>query len=356
MYGYDNYEYNEPNEFQEIIENLVKKETDRRVKEIKDEYAESVKKNKEYRKKIKTIEKEKDNLSTTVKSINNFKIFSNMITIDNIEALFNLLNLKKETAPIDSFDSEKNNPCFKILWKFYPDREKVFQLFEMFDIKYDKSMKNFVIPYEYTKNQVLQFVKTSSRRYITNGNIFSHNTRWFYENLKSSNFSTTNTLELSRYSNAIPWQLLLKNKYILDDDVFDEILNQIKLNHGNSCYFYKIIDFHELNNEQLEQMALLLPTERRRINDTHKNFISKNVNILKTLPLMVDSFSKEINDNQYTAFYFANYPDDYQVEYIKKQRGFEYKLSLIKKSSLPNDARRTLIEEMTNNYIDSVEN
>ena len=55
----------------------------------------------------------------------------------------------------------------------------------------------------------------------------------------------------------IPWQLFLKNKLLLINEVWEIIIKKIKNNYEYSHYFFSIDKYQKLNDIQLKQMFSL---------------------------------------------------------------------------------------------------
>lgn len=274
----------------------------------------------------------------------------------NLRQLFNMIGLNRNKFTLyGGMNDEKIPEWFKLYWDFYPDREQVLNYFDLFSVKYDKRISNLEMIQEASKEFVLSFVKDTSNRYICNGQIFDGNGGFYYESLTGNQFKIQDIITNRKsFSSYIPWQYLLANPNMLDEEVFDEMCKHIKKKTSNSWYYFDIIKYQKLSDEQLKKMAMLLPNRQCDFYDCHKNFIKLNANIIKDCPWLVKNFKSEINSNKYSPFFFANYPDKMQIDFIKKTSDFKTRLQYVKESSLNKDLKLELMDELYNKEIETL--
>lgn len=331
---------------------LIDQEVENRIQDKITELNNVKKINTELRKTNTKLIEENKTVQKIMDQLNEFQAFKPMINKNNIDALFNLFGLEKSNEIISGMDSENIPDTFKLLWKYYPSRNIVIDMFDFFNIEYDEHIKDYRMPYDLSKDEIILFIKNTSKAYVTNGCIFDYNTGFFYRDLKVNKYKTENVITKgdgwSSYI-AMPWQLILKSKYFEDSDILDLVIETIKKKSSNSSYYYRLPAYHTLPDNILKEMTMLLPISK--LYDDHKIFLEFNKNILNQSKDIADRFCDSINDNHYSSFYYCRFPEEYQIDFIKRQTHFPTVIDMIKKSTISYEKKQELLIELCTKQI-----
>ena len=103
--------------------------------------------------------------------------------------------------------------------------------------------------------------------------------------------------------------------------------------------------YQDLSDDQIKELAKLLP--KNHLSEEHKDFISRSKNIIKDNDWLADKFKDKINDNQYSTFYYLNYPLEMQKEFIRSNKHSKYytKLDLTKKMDISKKEKLEFLQE-----------
>jgi len=352
---YNEEEFVEENIFNSKINEFIEEEISNRVSDIKIQLENSEKELIKTKKKLNKLENENEELKKIQSQIEMFKIFKGLVNKNNFSNFTSYLNLKSNGFGISGMDSETIPDWFKLLFRYYEDREKLFVLMDMFNIEYPIWAKDFKMPYDYNEEELLLFINSKHDKYITNGCIFEGNTGFFWRNVRANSGKTKDIINSkSSFEQAIPWQLILSNPLWLNENMFLKIIDVIKnkkYSFGN--YFYAIQDYIKISDEQIKEMAKLLPKDR--LFDVHKKFIGTNKDIFKIVPNLAKGYFDKINDNQYSTFYYLNFPVKKQIEFIKNYNGgIHSKFDLVKKMDISKEEKVKLITEIAGIEIEKV--
>jgi|GEM_PF-4649807 len=342
----DYYDYErEPSEIENVFSTMVEAEVTKRtskyfekMKQLEDQHLTDVKK-------VLEIKNERDELKKTHKQSESFSVFKSQINDKNIENVVSFLNLNEVKIDFNGMDSERIPSWFKLIAKYYPDRDKIFSLLDLFEIKYPDWAKSFKMPFDYGEKELdLIFLKLG-RMYVCNGCIFDGNMGFFYTNY--SRYKDINILFDKESSVGIPWNLFLQNKLLTTEKYFDKIIQAFKDKERHSVYFYKIQDYQELVPEQAERLFDFLPMNN--LYDIHKMFIELNTDIIKKKPELANTYKDKMSDNQYSSFYYLNFPVEMQKDFIRNYRGmgrYESKFDLIKKMNISKEDKLVFLQEI----------
>jgi len=285
------------------------------------------------------------------------------ITIENIRTIFSLVGLKSNPITLEEgMYFEKIPTWFKLYWRHYPDKEKVLLYFDLFNIDYDKNILNFKMPWELEKKYVVEWIKNCDSNGFVNICYVKGNGGFFYKALKGHKFKTEDMVNKKEgfINKYLPWQYMMMNEFILDDKIFESICNKIeksnKANYSsNYYYFYDLYKHQELNDVQLHKLAILLPNKKNRIYDIHKNFMKNNRNILKSCPWLENNFMSEINTSEYSPFFYGNYSDQIQFDYLNNMTyNIDSFKSYVKKSTLSKDDKLALMDSRIRKVMDDI--
>lgn len=341
-----------PNEFQVQIERIIKQEVNSRCVDIISELECKASKITELELSLTILKEKNKELEKTLKQINEFKIFKDLIDISNFPSFIELLKLKCNDFKISGMDSEKIPQWFKLLFRYYEDKERLFTLMDIFNIEYPNWAKDYKMPYDYNKEELAIFINPKYDRYITNGCIFENNIGFFWRNIYQNKGNTYGILTNRKsFENYIPWQLVLSNPLWKEPDMFELILNALNKKYNNSHYYFRIQDYIEIPGDLSCKMAKYLP--KGKLFDSHKVFIKNNPGLFINNIEIANKFKDQINDNQYSPFYYLYYPLDMQVDFIKKStRSYQSKFDLVKKMSISKDEKIKLLSEISKIHLD----
>lgn len=226
------------------------------------------------------------------------------IFIDNI--LLNIFNIKKEADGWYCSRSDgKLAPHLAI--NFYSKKEVVIDLLKILMPDYSMEVsfiKSFKMPFDYSKEDVINYVENP--KYNTNGCIFGISQYW---------------IEYGSGKTNMPHDLIMKNPFILEDDVFEVLLNSIKKKVSNYPYLFALPKHNKnISKEQLVQLGECLTniyTEVLNYNEVN-TFISENLKYFnnKTLDFLYNLIK---SDNQFKALHWEKFPTEYQMLFLKSK-------------------------------------
>jgi hypothetical protein len=342
----DYYDYeHEPSEIENVFTSIVDAEVNKRTSK----YFEKMKQLEEQHEKdvlrVLELANERDELKKTHKQGEAFSVFKSQINDKNIENVCSFLNLEKINIDFSGMHSDQIPAWFRLVAKHYPDRDKVFSLLDLFEINYPDWAKTFKMPFDYGEEELDLIFSKIGRMYVCNSCIFSDNMGFFYTYY--SRHKNLNTLFERESSVEIPWNLFLQNKLLATEKYFARIIESLKRKESRSDYFYKIQDYQELSPEQAERMFDFLPMNN--LYDIHKRFIELNNDIVKKKPELAIIYKDKMSDNQYSSFYYLNFPIEMQKDFIRNYRGmgrYESKFDLVKKMNISKKEKLAFLQEI----------
>lgn len=193
---------------------------------------------------------------------------------------------------------------------YYDHRKEVGDLLELLMKPEDSGkaisfLKSFKMPYDYSKDTVIAYVKAP--KYNTNAAIFGVSNFW----IEARAGASTN----------MPHDLIMKNPHILEEDVFGMLLESINKRVPEFHYLFALPAHNKnISDEQVATLGecLTTMTPTHLMYDSPKSFISKS--ILKfnhsTLDVLYGFTS---DDNQFNLFHWQNFPVEYQMRYLKSK-------------------------------------
>jgi len=218
--------------------------------------------------------------------------------------LLNIFNIKKEA---NGWYCSRNDgelaPHLAV--NFYSKKETVIDLLKIIMADCSKEVafiKSFKMPFDYTKDEVIQYVKEP--KYNTNGCIFGIGQYWIQCGAGKSN---------------MPHDLIMKNPFILEDDVFEILLNSINKRVSNYYYLFSLPKHNKkISKEQLIALGECLTNiETKVLNYEEVNgFISENLKSFnnKTLDFLYNLIQ---SDNQFKTLHWEKFPSEYQMRFLK---------------------------------------
>lgn len=228
-------------------------------------------------------DKEKDVYAKTIGEVR-YDFFK-----DILSSLFNIPKVK----------SSNTAWAMQLAIHYYDHKDLVIKLLTLFGVeeKYIKLVNDYVLPKYWHKDQVMVFVKNP--KYNTNGYMFGDSPYW------------------SGGMDNLPYNQIMVNPLMVDEEVFAELINTIKAKRGEWYQLYAITRYVNLSCKQLLALGdtLLSVNSKDYSTDTITEFIRKNL----------VSFSKEVkdklfllirDDNHYNLFHWENFPVEYQKQYL----------------------------------------
>lgn len=187
---------------------------------------------------------------------------------------------------------------------YYNNKKTVINLLKILMENPNKEIsfiENFKMPYDYPKEDVINFV--TNPRCNTNGCIFNISKYWIEYDANKSN---------------MPYSLIMKNPFILEEDVFNKLISSIKKKVPNYYYLFALPIYNtNISDEQiitLGECLLDIPCNIFTYEGIDK-FISTN--ILKFNDKTLDYlYIKATEDNHYNLLHWQNFPTKYQQKYL----------------------------------------
>lgn len=183
-------------------------------------------------------------------------------------------------------------------------------------------IEKFKMPYDFPKHQVMDFVK--NLKYNTNGNFFCENQA----------FNLIYWVRGGGTLDNVPYDLIMKNPHILEDDVFEELLYSIRkfAINSNALYLLELPKYNKsISIEQIQRMGEILIEfgKDKILKKIASNFIEFNIKQLnaKTLDFLLDVSH---SDNQYSSLHWSRFPNKYQMKFLKS-KSFEDVFAIISK-------------------------
>lgn len=227
------------------------------------------------------------------------------VFIENV--LLNIFNIKKEANGWYCHRYE-GSLATHLAVNFYSNKDVVINLLKIFmkdSVKAVSFIDSFKMPFDYSKDEVIRYVKNPE--YNTNGCIFGINQYWVERGAGKSN---------------MPHDLIMKNPFILNDDVFELLLNSIRKKVANFYYLFALPKHNKnISKEQIVALGeCLVSIGAASINQEDiKMFISDNLknfnnNTLDFLYNLVRS------DNQFNTLHWEKFPNEYQMRFLKSKK------------------------------------
>lgn len=321
------------------INELFEAEVNNRVKDINEGYQKALKRNTDLSKELYDTKEMVKNLKYVENQLGLIEQLRSTISKDNVLSFLQILNLEKSGYEI-SMRRDDIPTWFIALYEYYPEKEKVLAILDLFNIDYPDYAKKFKMPYDYNEEEVLYLIDNLNDISNPNGNYYSNNESYFYDFVRSSNGNVTGRC----YSLYIPWQLFLKNPLLVKDNVFKKIIKKMNVGSGKYIRFFKLQDYQDLPIEKAEQLVRYLPKEK--FYDEHKVFISKNSEVIKNNPTLARCLVNNITSSSYSPFHFLNFPLEYQMEWIRQARDLATKIGYVEKMQISKEEKIEFVTEL----------
>ena len=187
---------------------------------------------------------------------------------------------------------------------FYNDKERIMELIRfLFDdpTGINFRIKEFKMPYDYTREGVLKIIKNPQTH--TNGEYFGFHRYWLSYGAAEKN---------------IPYDFLLKNKFIADDEIFNELIKNSTRAYTDGHNLFTVTDYNDgLTDEQITRLGReLMKFDKTQLKwKGPAGFFNKNKDKLDTQTL--DYLFKFIEGDRYGHFSWSNFPEKYQIKFFK---------------------------------------
>ena len=119
----------------------------------------------------------------------------------------------------------------------------------------------------------------------------------------------------------MPHDLIMKNPFILEKDVFDVLINSINKKASNYYYLFSLpIHNKNISEDQIIKMGECLKGLPLSVLDYAdvKQFINNNLKLFNnnTLDYL---YSLTKSDNQFNTLHWEKFPDKYQMKFLKSK-------------------------------------
>lgn len=333
----------------EAIDQMIQDEIDKGIEEFYKEFEYTKKNLEEYRENFRDVSNKLKKQQKLNNQINGFKTFQGLINENNFKTLVEILKLKEVEINFNGMDTEKIPIWFRLLCTYYKDKERLFTLMDMFNINYPAWAKTFKIPFDYGEKELDLIFEYLGKMYVCNGEIYSNNMGFYYNEQQKYQGNIFELFKRESYV-EIPWNLFLMNPILTTEKYFDKIIEALPKTYNNSLYFFKIQDYQKLSDNQINKMAACLPKDK--LYDIHRNFIEKSTNLLKINPEIANRFKDKINDNQFSTFYYLNYPLDMQIEFVLNESDrYDYGFDYVNKMEISKEEKLKLLKKIANKLI-----
>lgn len=219
------------------------------------------------------------------------------------KTLSNFFNINKEQNGWLSSRSDGGLAVYLAV-NFYTHKQEVINLLQVLKDDCSKEVefiKSFKMPYDYDKSAVIRYVLEPN--YNTNRCIFGISQYWIEGGAKKEN---------------VPHDLIMRNPFIVEPDVFAMIINSINKRVSNYYYLFALPLYNNhVSKEQIEQLGecLLKMGKSETDYDNVKSFISKF--LLRFNNTTLDHLYARIsNGNQFNTLHWENFPVEYQKRYL----------------------------------------
>lgn len=209
------------------------------------------------------------------------------------DILSNLFNIPKEGHIFRNSSWSVNLAIY-----YYEHKNLIISVLSCFGVeeKILTFIRQYKLPKDWGKEDVLEFVKNP--KYCTNGAMFGNSQYW------------------AGGKENLPYNWIMVNPIITEDDVFEELITSINQSRGQWSDLFAVYKYIKLSEEQKTKLGdTLLKISPKAYTDTIREFIRTNLT----------SFSKDVkdylfqfcsDDNQFNLFHWQNFPVEYQQKYL----------------------------------------
>lgn len=203
-----------------------------------------------------------------------------------------------DVKPFRNSYSNKNSLGLTLIYNYYHFKDLLIELLDFVgeseNLKF--FIKNYTFPCDFNKNEIYDFVKKPypSNRELTAG--------------------LSDTWDGSKAD--IPYPLYFENQYILDDDVFDTIINGLSTFNLSRDFFYIYEHNSAISGEQIKRMGntLLVYKNSLSIPSDLTNFIDDNME--KFSSDVLDFLFLNASSKKFNRYYFNKFPYQYKEKFL----------------------------------------
>lgn len=192
---------------------------------------------------------------------------------------------------------------------FYDNKKELINILSLIEAKgngiFDISIINFIekftMPYDYDKSKIIEYVKKPP--YNTNNCMNGINALIEY--------------------NCTPHDIIQQSKFIVDEDVFEIIIETISKKRNESYMLFQVYKHNSLitDNHIMEMgkhIFLFIPKSLKKcdMRDSVYHFISDNLHKLdaNTVDKLFELYCN--NQNNFSLFHWEKFPIEYQFKYL----------------------------------------
>lgn len=300
----------------DIIQQAIQTEVDSKIEKYISKYNKLEKDYLKLQESYEKIKSENSKLFLDERKLNIIEVLSSKININSIEdSLLDNLDYTPDSISFDGMDSNRIPQWFKILVKYYHYKDEIFNFFDIFNIEYPIWAKDIVLPNNYNKEQLKLCLENTGQMYVCNGQIYSGNMGFYYTYHQKYQFKLEEVFKNESYV-EIPFQLLLKNKLLIEDDeLFELLIENIYNNRSHVSYFMKIVEYQDVPVDKV--IRLLSPDKNNSIN--YKSIVKKYPLILKD-SLVGNSLKNGISEYSGSELYLLKFNKDIQRGYLLNRK------------------------------------
>ena len=226
--------------------------------------------------------------------------FAKLVNEDNIFNLINSLGIEKTNSEnyIRGMNSERMADATKLILLYYDNRDLVFDILDLFNIYYPHSLKNLILPRDYSKDEIEAIIKNVDRKMInTNGCYFKDNFGFWL-------------------SDRVPLQEVFKNPRI--KDCIDIIIDKLKDDtYSYYSYLFEVTNYQDFSEDVILDLAKHLPENPDKFHSYHKEFIKRHMKILFNNNVFCERYFEHANNSKYGIFSIHNFNEEYQENFIE---------------------------------------
>jgi len=285
-----------------------------------------------YKEEIKVLKRDTKVLESENKFTKGMEQFRGRVNKDNIFNVISGLGMLKTNGEryVGGMNSEKMPSTTKLILMYYNDRKFIFDMFDLFDIKYTIS-KDFLLPRDYDKELVMNILKNiDSQILYTNGCVLEDNFGFW-----------------SLKTDKIPLQELFLNPFMQDMGCFEIIQSRLANDKYSSYhYLYDITGYQEFKVENILELAECIPKAKHsNLNKSQKQFIERHKDILFNQRIFCEKYKEFMDDNHYNSFAVNNFPIGYQIKFLKNL-SFNTAVELVNKFKIDDNQKKYILSEV----------
>lgn len=263
--------------------------------------------------------------------------FAKLVNEDNIFNLINSLGIEKTNSEnyIRGMNSERMSDVTKLVLLYYDNRDLVFDILDLFNIYYPHSLKNLMLPRDYSKDEIETIIKNVDRKMInTNGCYFKDNFGFWL----SDSFGNR--------EGRVPLQEVFKNPHI--KDCINIIIYRLKDDtYSYYSYLFEVTDYQDFSKDTILKLAKYLPENPDRFHSYHRQFIERHMKILFNNNEFCERYFDRAGNSKYGIFSIHNFNEEYQEKFIEKLP-LDTAIALINELSYDEKKKTELIKKVIN--------